>query len=79
VRILNSLVFSFRTTVRAYTMEFAKVLRGSSAQAKDPCVLTGERLRECRAVREVPMQNLFELEMPTFLGPIAVTRLDEHH
>jgi hypothetical protein len=34
---------------------------GVCAQAKDRCVLTGERLRECGAVREVPMQNLLQL------------------
>jgi len=34
---------------------------GICAQAKDRCVLTGERLRECGAVREVSVQNLFQL------------------
>src|ERR1700692_1637767 len=33
------------------------------AQAKDCCVLTQERLRECGAVREVSMLNLRELGM----------------
>jgi hypothetical protein len=34
---------------------------GIRAQAKDGCVLTRDRLRECGAVTEVSMQNLVEL------------------
>jgi hypothetical protein len=48
--------------VHGYFAEF-RIRHGAGigAQAKDRCVLTRERLRECRAIREVSMQKLVQL------------------
>jgi hypothetical protein len=50
--------------VHGYRPEFRVRHRsGICTQAKDCSVLSGERLRECRAVREVSVHNLVQLGM----------------
>ena len=66
----------FHRIAHGYGAEFRfRDRAGIRAEAKDCCILTLQRLRECGAVREVMMQNLFQLgcEMASVLRPIAVT------